>query len=575
MKDLSLIVKLTLMEKKDILLSILFGFITGIAAVGLFASSGYLISKAALAPPLYALILLTSSVKILGFTRALSRYAEHYFSHRATFTMLSNLRVYFYEKLEPLAPGIFQKYRSGDLLARIVGDVETLQNFFLRVFYPPIVLIIVFLSTILFTSFYSIYVALILLAGLLLTTFIIPALFAMNQRRIDRDVREKRGDLSTEVTEFLHGFRDLKIYRQLEAKEAQLTKVSEAYIEEQQKEGIHHIFSQSANLMVSLIVSWFVLGVGAYTVLAGHMDGIFLAMLVMISLTVFENATPMAAFPSHLEDSRQAATRLFSVVGKEDDGAEQAKSEKKLSIHEAPAIDMHDVSFSFPEEIRKTIKDTSLSLPAGSKTAIVGPSGSGKSTLLQLLLKIVSPDQGDIQVNGSAMERIAQESIWESANVVLQENHFFYGTIRENLELAKDGLEDAEMNAVLATVQLEHFNLSDQVLEKGENLSGGEKQRLTIARAMLKNAPLWLLDEPTSSVDALTEADIYKHLFEQAKVDTLVLVSHRLTGIEKMDQIIVMEQGSIVEAGTFTELMNKKGYFYEMKQIEQTVFMSS
>jgi len=297
-------------------------------------------------------------------------------------------------------------------------------------------------------------------------------------------------------------------------------------------------------------------------------------MLVMISLTVFENATPMAAFPSHLEDSRQAATRLFSVVGKEGDGAEQAKPEEKLSIHEAPAIEMHDVSFSFPEEIRKTIQHTSLSLPAGSKTAIVGPSGSGKSTLLQLLLKIVSPDQGDIQVNGSAMERIAQESIWESANVVLQENHFFYGTIRENLQLAKDGLEDAEINAVLATVQLEHFNLSDQVLEKGENLSGGEKQRLAIARAMLKNAPLWILDEPTSSVDALTEADIYKHLFEQAKADTLVLVSHRLTGIEKMDQIIVMEQGSIVEAGTFTELMNKKGYFYEMKQIEQNVFMA-
>src|SRR5690625_1899742 len=125
-------------------------------------------------------------------------------------------------------------------------------------------------------------------------------------------------DWSSDVCSSDLGFRDLKIYRQLEAKEAQLTTVSEAYIEEQQKEGIHHIFSQSANLMVSLIVSWFVLGVGAYTVIAGQMDGIFLAMLVMISLTVFENATPMAAFPSHLEDSRQAATRLFSVVGKED-----------------------------------------------------------------------------------------------------------------------------------------------------------------------------------------------------------------------------------------------------------------
>lgn len=574
MKDLSLVIKLTLMEKKDILLSIIFGFVTGIAAVGLFASSGYLISKAALAPPLYALILLTASVKLLGFTRAFSRYGERYFSHRATFTMLSNLRVSFYEKLEPLAPGIFGKYRSGDLLARIVGDVETLQNFFLRVFYPPIVLIIVFISTILFTSIFSVYIALILFVGLLLTSFVVPALFAMNQRKIDRHVREKRGELSTEVTEFLYGFRDLKIYQQLEDKEAQLTQVSNKYIEEQQQEGIHLIFSQSTNLMVSLIVSWFVLGVGAYLVAAGQMEGIFLAMFVMVSLTVFENATPMAAFPSHLEDSRQAATRLFSVVGKDAVEEETQEMTETLPDHQALALEMHDVSFSFPEEIRKTIQHTSLSLPTGSKTAIVGPSGSGKSTLLQLLLKVVAADQGEIRINDIPIEHIAQESIWNKANVILQKNHFFYGTIRENLQLAKDELEDEEMEAMLAKVHLAHFSLSDQVLEKGENLSGGEKQRLAIARAMLKNAPLWILDEPTSSVDALTEETIYQHLFEQAKDDTLVLVSHRLTGIEKMDQIIVMEQGSIVEAGTYTELMNKKGYFYEMKQIEQSVFLT-
>lgn len=211
MKDLAVVVKLMMIEKKDIFYSIIFGFVAGIAAVGLFAASGYLISKAALAPPLYALIILTSTVKLLGFTKAISRYAERYFSHRATFTILSNLRVSFFEKLEPLAPGIFQKYRSGDLLSRIVGDVESLQNFFLRVFYPPIVLVIVFLCTILFTSFVSIYVALVLLIGLLLTAFVVPALFAVRQAKIDSHVREGRADLATEVTEFLHGFRDLKI----------------------------------------------------------------------------------------------------------------------------------------------------------------------------------------------------------------------------------------------------------------------------------------------------------------------------------------------------------------------------
>lgn len=576
MKDLALVVKLTVMEKKDIFLSMIFGFVTGIAAVGLFAASGYLISKAALAPPLYALIVLTASVKMLGFIRAFSRYGERYFSHRATFTMLSNLRVSFFEKLEPLAPGIFQKFRSGDLLARIVGDVETLQNFFLRVFYPPIVLVMVFLSTIIFTSFYSIYVAFLLLVGLLLTSFIVPAIFTLKQRTVDRQVRERRGELSTEVTEFLYGFRDLKIYQQLKEKEARLGEVSTAYIKEQQQEGIQQIFSHSTNLMVSLIISWSILGVGAFLVAGGQMDGIFLAMFLMISLTVFENATPMAVFPSHLQDSRQAATRLFSVVGKDEEAESKTGHEIRELLPEiqAPAIEVDDVSFSFQEEIRQTIKHVSLSLPAGSKTAIVGPSGSGKSTLLQLLLKISSVDQGDIRMDGIPIERVAQESIWEKANVVLQKNHFFYGSLRENLQLAKETASDDEMEAVLATVQLEHFSLSGKVLEKGGNLSGGEKQRLAIARAMLKNASLWILDEPTSSVDAVTEDHIYRHLLGQAKDDTLVLVSHRLTGIEKMDQIIVMEEGSIVETGTYRELMDKIGYFYELKQIEKSVFTS-
>lgn len=571
MKELTHVIKLTLLEKRDVLLSILFGFITGIATVGLFAASGYLIAKAALTPPLYALIILTASVKLLGFIKALSRYGERYFSHRGTFTMLSNLRVSFYEKLEPLAPGIFQKHRSGDLLSRIVGDVETLQDFFLRVLYPPIVLIMVFLSTILFTMFYSMYIALILLAGLLLTTFIVPALFAVKRRKVDLHVREKRGELSTEMTEFLDGFRDLKIYQQLEDKEAQLNQVSEAYLQEQQREGIQNIFSESVNLLISLIITWFVVGVGAYIVTEGQMDGIFLAMLVLISLTVFEDATPMAAFPSHLQATRQAAGRLFSVVGHGETQDEPHKAWKQLP-QSAPTIKMNSVSYAFPGEKRKALKEISLALPAGSKTAIVGPSGSGKSTMLQLLLQTVSQDVGEIQIHDIPITQVAPEQIWEQANVVLQKNHFFYGTIKENLALAADGLTNEEFENVLRIVQLEYFSLEDQVLEKGENLSGGEKQRLAIARAMLKNAPLWILDEPTSSVDAVTANSIYQALLEQAEGDTLVLVSHSLTGIEKMDQIIVMEQGSIVEAGTYVELMEKKGYLHELKQIEQSVF---
>ncbi|OMP68184.1 thiol reductant ABC exporter subunit CydC [Domibacillus epiphyticus] len=572
MKDIMVIIKLMMVEKRDVVLSIIFGIIAGLTAVALFAMSGFMISKSALSPPLYVITIMTALLKLFGSTKSISRYAERYFSHRATFTILSNLRVSFYEKLEPLAPGIFGKYRSGDLLSRIVGDVESLQNFFLRVFYPPIVLVIVFLSTIFFTSFYSLYAALLLLVGLFLTAFIIPALFALQQRKIDSRVREDRGKLSTDVTELLHGFRELKIYQKLEEKETKLLESADLYVSGQEQEGMIATFNQSVNTLVALMVSWSVLALGAFLVTDGQLDGLFLAMLVMISLNVFESAAPMAVFPAHLEDSRRAASRLFSIVGEE---AQEVKREcnEQLDDRKTYSIEMDDVTFTYPEETRESLKNIHLLLPAGSKTAIVGPSGSGKSTLLQLLLKMFQADNGDIRIGGMEIQSLSQESVWKQTNVILQENHFFFGTIRENLMLAKDGVTDEDLKKALLYVKLESFSLDDPVLEKGENLSGGEKQRLAIARALLKNAPVWLLDEPTSSIDALTEKIIYDYLFQTAKDQTVVLVSHRLTGLEAMDQIIVMEQGRIIESGTFDKLMEKKGYFYEMKQIEKSVFM--
>ncbi|WP_088036271.1 thiol reductant ABC exporter subunit CydC [Evansella clarkii] len=572
MKDLKIVIKLLMKERKDVFLSILFGFLAGAGAVALFANSGYLISQAAIASTLVVLTLSIALMKIFSVTRAVSRYGERYFSHRTTFTKLSSLRVYFFERLEPLAPRVFNRYRSGDILARIVGDVESLQNFFLRVYYPPIVMVIVFLATITFTLFFSVYIALILAAGLFITGFLVPLLFALKQLKIQSELREMRGSLSAEAAEFFYGFRDLKLYQKLDEQEQQLGSVSNAYISEQEKNSLQALFSQSVNQMIALIISWFVLGAGAYLIAGGELDGIFLAMLVMISLTVFDTSTPMAAFPVHLEDSRRAASRLFSVVEEgESSGAEPGGGTTKHNLQEAPAVEMNNVSFSFPGEERKALKDINLHLPAGSKTAIVGPSGSGKSTLLQLLFKMYPEYEGEVRLNGRLVENLEDESIWAGINPVLQSNHFFYGTVKENLLLAKDDLSDEAMNDVLGKVKLS-FSLDKQILEKGENLSGGEKQRLAIARAMLKGAKLWLLDEPTSSVDVLTERLIFDHLFEQGKGDTLVLISHRLTGLEKMDKIIVMEQGRIIESGSYEDLMSRKGYFYEMKQIEKSVF---
>ncbi|UTR13616.1 thiol reductant ABC exporter subunit CydC [Salipaludibacillus sp. LMS25] len=572
MKETAIMLKFMVSEKKDIFLSVLFGFLAGMGGVLLFANSGYLISRAALLPPIYVLTVTIALLKLFSVTRAISRYAERYYSHRATFTILSNLRVHFYEKIEPLAPRIFHKYRSGDLLSRIVGDVESLQNYFLRVFYPPLIMVVVFLATVALTLFFSVHVAFTLMAGMILTGLIVPLLFASMQKNIENNVREKRGSLSTETTEFLYGFKDLKIHRKLSAQERELNEAAGQYIKEQQHQSDRALMSQSVNQALTMLVSWVVLIVGAYLVSEGTLEGVFLAMLVMISLTVFENVSPMAAFPYHFEDNRRAASRLNLMISEEDREMAGEDETEILAQEETWAILMDRVTFTYPEEEREALKDVSITIPAGSKTAIVGPSGSGKSTLLQLILKIYQAEKGDIYLNGKDIRHVEKESIWKGTNTLLQDHHLFYGTVRDNLQLAKDGLSDTDMVEALKKVGLDAFSLDDGVLEKGGNLSGGERQRFAIARALLKGSKLWLLDEPTSSVDAVTERLIYDNLFSQANEDTVLLVSHRLAGLEKMDQIVVMNEAQVVESGTYDELMEKEGYFYGLKEIENTLF---
>ncbi|WP_405152782.1 thiol reductant ABC exporter subunit CydC [Paenibacillus sp. FSL K6-0108] len=569
MNELAILSKAMLQERKDIILSILGGFIAGIAGVALFSASGYLISQTVFAPPLYTLIVLTSLVKLLGLLRAASRYGERLYSHRATFSMLSRLRTSFFARLIPLTPGILNKKRSGDLLARIVGDVESLQHYFLRVAYPPIIVVIVFLATVLFTSAFSFWIAGLFVLGMLVTALIVPGMVLIGQRKIHGHVREQRALLSTEVTEVLYGYRDLKVYGQLAQREHQLQQASAVLTVLQQRAAGHLLRGQSLHALVTFLISWGVLTLGAYLIIGGALAGVFLAMLVMASLTVFEEAAAMATLPLYKQDSEHAAKRLTETIQTSDVQSESVQSEELLMGKQAVSLELSGVTFQYEGEWRPALKDVSLHIVPGSKTAIVGPSGSGKSTIIELLLKLRTPTTGEIRINDISVNELDETSIWQSANVVLQQSHFFRGTIRDNLLLNDEEHSDEQLLDVLAQVQLPSSSLSDVVYEKGENLSDGEKQRLALARAMLRKGRLWLLDEPTSSLDYVTEERVMKHLFAQAAEDTLLMICHRLTGLEEMDRIVVMEQGSVVETGSYEDLMELKGYFYEMKKIER------
>lgn len=567
MNERSIFMKAMLKERKDIVLSILGGFLAGIFGVILFSTSGYLISKTVFVPPLYTLIILTSLVKILGLARAASRYGERLFSHRATFSLLSRLRTDFFGRLVPMTPRILNRQRSGDLLARIVGDIEGLQFYFLRVAYPPIIVVSVFLATVIFASFFSIWIALLLVAGMLITAFVVPAIVRGSQLKADGRVRRQRAELSAETTEMLQGFIDLKVYGRLKQREHKLLDTSDALTAAQQEDALRLLRGQSLHGFITFFVSWGVLVLGAYLIAQGSMAGVFLAMLIMASMTVFDEAAAMATLPAYKRDSEFAAKRLAGTF----DGEEQGNVEPSGTLDNGRAIsvELSNVTFRYAEDWRPVLNEVSLKLDAGSKTAIVGPSGSGKTSVLELLLKLHAPTQGQVLLNGMSVTELNDEDLWRKSNAVLQEGHFFRGTIRENLLLEDEARNDAELSAVLEQVDLPSKKPDDLVSEKGENLSDGEKQRLAIARALLKSGRLWLLDEPTSSLDYVTERRVLNLLLERSKDDTLVMVSHRLAELERMDQIIVLDRGAIVETGTYDELLKRKGYFYEMKQLEQ------
>lgn len=576
MKELAVLSKAMMQERKDILLSILCGFIAGTAGVALFSASGYLISQTVFAPPLYTLIVLTSMVKLLGFVRAASRYGERLASHRATFSILSRLRTSFFAKLIPVTPGIMNKNRSGDLLARIVGDVESLQHYFLRVAYPPIMVVMVFLSTVLFTAIFSFWIACLLIVGMLITAFVVPNLVLIGQRKINEHVRQQRAKLATEVTEVLYGFRDLKVYGQLAERERQLQQDSAELATQQQRAATQLVLGQSMHIFVTYLVTWGVLVISAFLIADGVFAGVYLAMLILATQTMFEESVAMTVLPTYRLDSEHAAKRLAETVPEQQTNghvnqAHLSKTHLSLEVDseaEAVTIELSHVSFQYEGEWRSALYDVSLYLAPGSKTAIVGPSGSGKSTILDLLLKLRIPAAGNIKFNDISVNELNETSIWQNTRAMLQQSHFFRGTIRDNLLLSGETHSDEYVQDILHQVQLSNVSLDDTVYEKGENLSDGEKQRLALARAMLRKGRLWLLDEPTSSLDYVTEARVLQNLLTQAAEDTLLLICHRLTGLERMDQIVVMDQGRIVETGSFEELMERKGYFYEMKKIE-------
>jgi ATP-binding cassette subfamily C protein CydC len=559
-------------------LSVLLGALTIGSNVSLMGASAWLISTAALHPSIAALQVAIVGVRFFGITRGVFRYTERLVSHDVTFRLLSRLRVWFYEKLEPLAPARLMDYRAGDLLARIIGDVETLENFYVRVVAPPLVALLTALGVSIFLASFYPPLAPVSIGFFLGLGLILPLISQLLSRRPGKALIVLRADLNTQLVDGIQGLADILAYNRATDRLHLISETGHAYGQAQRHMARISGLQSALTLVLTNLGMWTVLYLTIPLVSDGRLQGVMLGTLALLTLASFEAVTPLPLAAQMWESVRTAASRLFEVVDaqplvgeskeKRVESSEQRAATGKKEL--LSTLQLSNLSFSYPGQLTPVLRDISFKLESGKSLAIVGPSGAGKSTIVNLLLRFWEYSSGDIRLGGDSLHDLEQDEVRARCAVVSQGSYFFNASVNENLRLARPSASQGEIERAAQQAQIHEFILGlpkgydTYIGEQGTRLSGGERQRLAIARALLKDAPILILDEPTANLDPLTEKQVLATLFSLMKDRTSLLITHRLVGLENMDEILVLEGGQIVENGTQAELLERGGTFQRL-----------
>ena len=563
---------------RRMVLAALLGFATIGSSIGLLTTSAYLISRASLQPSIADLQVAIVGVRFFGIARGVFRYLERYVSHDITFRLLAGLRIWFYRAVEPLAPARLIEYRSGDLLARIGADIDTLQDFYLRALAPPAVAVLVaFLAAVLLASF-SPSLAAALLVCYLLAGVGVPLLARALSRRPGQHRVQLRADLNSVLVDGIQGMADLLAYGQLERYLVRVGKLDQRLgIVQRRMAHISGLQSGLIGLLMNLAV-WAVLIIAIPLVRGSQLDGVYLALLVMAVIACFEAVLPLPQTAQYLDSSLEAGRRLFEIVDVE---PAIVDPRRPLPGPGGYGLQIADLSFAYNENEPPALEGISFDLAQGGCLAVVGPSGAGKSTLVQLLLRFWDYREGTISVDGRELGQLSQEDARQLFAVVSQHTHLFNATVRDNLLLSRPGATEAEVVEAAQQAQAHDFvrslpqDYDTWIGEQGWQLSGGERQRLAIARAILKDAPMLILDEPTANLDAVTEREVMSTLLSFSTDRTTLLITHRLVGLEQADEILVLRGGRVVERGSHHDLMQMRGLYRRMWDLQHHKLVGS
>lgn len=544
---------------KQFLLSIAFASITILSSMGLLGSAAWLLSKAALHPFIYELSTAIVGVRFFGLARAVSRYLERYISHKTTFRLLSRLRLQYYRQLEPLLPYGLKNASKGNLLSQLTHCIDHLQDFYLRAVVPwmSAAVILTLLTAVLF--YCCPYATPLPTLAFCLTGYVLPRIANRQNQNYAQSIHALQMQQKSLLLDITEGSEELLLHGCKPRYEQKLIKLHEKINCIQKEAALVVAIENSLTAFILPFFYWLLLIVLVYTVQEAIISGVWLAAILFFTQGGFEAALVLPSAWRHAHLTKENAEILFSLPS-----SPNTKQKKTVEIPVSSMdLSVQNLCFSYLPG-QPVLTDVSFELPAGKRLAIIGESGSGKSTLLSILTGFLSCTSGSIQLGRADIRQLPAGGLRRYFSALTQEHHLFATSIERNLRITCPHATLKQCDEALALAALTKFIPLKTSNQNNRSLSGGESQRLGLARVFLRDAPIYLLDEPFAHLDAKTAQIAAQSILEKTANRSLLLITHSFVGLEAMDEILVLAKGRIIERGTFTELLANQACFYQL-----------
>ncbi|MEH6944344.1 thiol reductant ABC exporter subunit CydC [Bacillus sp. JJ722] len=549
-------------NKRLLCLVLLLGTLTFISASALMFTSGHLISKSATVPEnilmVYIPIVL---VRTFGIARPVFSYLERLTSHNVVLKFLSSMRVRLYQRLEKQALVLKSRYSTGDLLGVLADDLEHMQNLYLQTIFPSIVATILYVISILALGFFSIPFALFMLLILFVLIVLFPLVSLLVTRARQEQMKESRNNLYRTLADAVMGISDWRISGR---HEDFLKSYEEQEKHQDELEDQTARFSRSRNLLLQFVFTILLVSMicfASYSVETGVFSHIWIAAFVLVAFPILEAIAPLPDAISSLPSYENSLSRL-NQINDANDGEENSNKENVQAILSSRSVTvaMKSVTFSYNEETKAILENVSIQLKQGERVALLGRSGAGKSTIAKLLLGSLTTTNGQININDIPVSEV-KEDISQLISVLQQKPHLFDSTVMNNIRLGNPNATDGEVIEAAKQVNMHDYISSlpegyhTRMRELGGRFSGGERQRIALARILLQKTPIVILDEPTVGLDAITERNLLNTIFKTLQGKTVLWITHHLVGVEEVNRIIFLENGHIQMEGTHEDLL--------------------